>query len=416
MKFPTLILFALLSSTYMFGQYKWDGKMYLDKTIIGADERPHQKIGLKGFGDKMRLYIKQKTGDKKQIIIEELNLNNFTVCKTDSIAFDWDEMPYTNYVALDQKDFLISFGRLQAYDRRNGKYASIDLDTINYNDGCKINDSLILLGSTSSYHPADGFAGLNMTSFNSKTMKVVKTRQYQFEGIGLAHMGVNWFTGAGGHIYAITPMSGIVYEFDANLELVGKKNAPIPWTNATENIKFEHKLDVLIYNEWHRLRNLYAKYGKDSIHKNRALATSEYYSKNYDAFVSDTVRKAFEYVEKMLPYNDSMVVISFCRKGYAFKYRDVFLYNVRSNQITKQMPTWSITKKDTCNQFEDYFPIYISNDLNIAPYFKGDKIYYYTVYNPQLFTPGLKKELDKINAEDISKNNYQWHLLEYRLQ
>lgn len=404
-----LVLFLFVSGN-VFGQYKYTGKHYTSGSTIAADEIPYLKTSFKNYGHGFRIYRKL---DRKLVITDIDFLFRARQEDTIEVPDDFSMHSTTDCAPTQTYDVLLGPDRLLTFNRRTKEVYFAHNDTLNFRNVLPINDSTVLLYVYANYHPGDGFSGLQMHLLDLARIKIINTYTSRIKGIALSHMTVNWAVTAGPYIYSVSPLSGELTTYDRHFKIVDKKLLPIPWANYSGNLKYEAYTDSVVYTEYDRLKKIYDALGRDSVRKNRSLIRSELYSKDFFANTSQTVRKDYEFIEKAIPFSDSIIILTLSRPGYALKYRDVLFYNTRSAKIVRSIPKWSCAKKDTLSRFEDFFNVDVINDAHAAPVFVKDKVYYSTVYNIDLYQNGNADTVKKAMIKDVNKNNYTWRLLEY---
>jgi len=417
-----LMPFFILCITKSFGQYySWTGKCFKDSTI--TIEEPH-KYYYKGYEDHIRVYIRLSADSKCSLIIKDINLHTLTCEKTDSICDDTCNFFYHDFIPTTNYDIIIGNNRLYIHDRQtqknffvdNNRAASLNNTTqCYYNKGYLVNDSVACLYNIYSYHPFDGFPGLHLNLYNLHQKKFIKDTEYVFPGVALSPMINKWAYANDRNIFVVTPLTGILYKYNFELKLIDSIRIPIKWLSYEKNVAYQNHMDTLVYKDWDILHNVYMKYGHDSGLKRPELINSKVQTKDFISDVINNTRSNYEYIEKLVPYNDSIIIITMSKPGYALNYRDLLFYNINTNSIITEKIKWSCSGQDTLTKFEDFFSIGISNSEPNTPYFYGKQIFSPTPYNPLLYKNGSADSLKRNIFHDELKNKYQWYLLEYQL-
>lgn len=401
-------LFFYLNSK---GQFTHTSKVYTDDAIYKKGIYPFEVIGFMGFDNCMRTY---NNIDSESLVIKTIDLISFRLLNVDTIRDKRTDFGYEMFIPSSKRDVIIGYKRLLVYNRIDKTIYRQDFDSVKFTAGYQLNDSIIVLSIIYSYHPGDGVSGINLATFNLNNHRIENIKRAFFPGTAMSHMGINWTFSSKDYFYAVTPMSGKIYKYDLKLNLMDSSDIPIAWSNKKSNVAFEKKADGILLRDWNRINNLYKKLGRDSINNNRSLISSDVFGKDFMSYVSDTVRAHYEYIEKVVPYNDSEVILSICKPDYHSQYRDILIYNFKENVIKKRYDKWQTYRKDTVNRFEDYFFASVIFNRKCPPYFHNNRVYTCTLYNPALYTTGSKDSLDVTIANDIKKNGYKWHLLEFQ--
>lgn len=407
MKIVLSILFCLFTIVGEC-QPRWTGKMYVDDVKVSVEDNVFDKLGFKGIGNNIRLYQKHQFDNDTILVIKEISLNNYKLNKVDTIQWNNGNMNCAEFLALENADIILDYRRLFVFDRQEKRSRIYEIDTIKFNEIAKINDSLICLYHIYKYHPADGFSGLNMAIFNLKQGKIVATKKFDFPGVGLSMMISTWVYATEHNIYVITPMTGLLYKFNKNLELAESTKVPIRWNNEIANTKYQDSLDSIIYAENKKIR--------EQINAHKTPSRSYVYSAEFDYNLIEEVRTKYEYIESLAPYNDSIILIVFYRAGYAYDKRDVLFYNIERNKIVREIKEWSCAiNENEPKRFEDFFPVNLIMTGGFAPYFYSNKIVYPSFLKPNLYDANRLDSLLRIMVQDNRKNKTTWSFLEYTL-
>lgn len=406
----TLLTVLVLLSQVCFGQYKYVNKLYVDDFTYPKNFPPYGRVKFKGIGEKVRMY----TMLDSSTIIKEIQLNNLTVVRIDTVNEDISQTNVTDIAVTPKYDVLVGLGRLNIYNRQTHQFNYIKYDTVEFRHAYAINDSVLLLYYIGNLHPMDGFSGAQFHLYNLNSKRIIKTRKYTAPGTSISHMTVNWFYTDRKKIYEISPFTGEMKCYNMNLELENKYQIPYAWKNIDLNKKFQDSIDNYVNSEWTSMHERIVKLGKDSVRRNRQLISSPVYAKEFVVDVSKRVRSDFEFMEKIIPFNDSVFIITVSQPGYEFDYRDLVFYNFKTNKCINKISKWRCSPADTVKSFEDFFVVDVINDSPVAPYFDNGKIYFPTIYNVNLFVAAPSDTLRKRLFLDSKKNSFHWKLLEYK--
>lgn len=415
--FCCICLLQLLGSIDICAQnYTATGSYFLDNGQVKVEEL--NKYFWKGNKDVFRLYHMITDSVSVVTIVKDIDLNTMAVVRTDTITDVGVNFFHRDIIVHKDYDIILGNSRMYIYNRKKRKGVYKDFNQYGgqnffFDKGYVVNDSLILLYDIYDFHPFSGLPGIYLNAFNVNTGEFVLHKKAKFPGVGLSYMAVNWGWFNKANFYAVSPMSGILYKYNMSLELTDSVKMPIKWSDYSKNIQFQKALDERIANNYNKLYGILLKYGLDSIDKNPALGASDMNTKEYISNLIDTVRTHYEYIEKILPYNDSVFIITVCRGGDYLKYRDVYFYNVVTNKVIKEKERWLCSRKDNLERFEDFFVIDVICSEDCAPCFYEGHAYKPTFYNQTLYHNGTKNELEKTIHKDITQNQYQWRLLEY---
>ena len=402
-----VIIGLLFAYCYARAQYRYDNRYYAHDLKIGADEFPYDKTSFKRYNNGFRVYRKYDSGKRTKLVISDIDRATFLTKSKDTIDVPKDLSFITDCLATNKYDVVMGIKRLLVFNRNTKATKYTHWDTLSCRNVLPVDDSTAIAYMYSDYHPMNGFSGFEMHLINLNNSQVVRSYKTRMNGIALSHMTVNWAVTAGKYIYTVYPLSGELIKYDLQFQIIDRRRLPVKWGNYAKNLAYQHKTDSLIYSEYDRVKKLYEQLGEDS------GKLSLIYTKDFVADVSETVRKEYDFIEKVLPLNDSVIIFTLSRPGYALKYRDLLFYNTNSNKITRSISHWACDRQDVQTKFEDFFPIDIINDAPTAPIFIKDKIYFGTIYNVDLYRRGNTDTLKKIMMKDVAVNNYTWKLLEY---
>lgn len=412
----TLLVFAILhvNLSNVKAQYHWTKRIYTDSNIVPPDQLADYRIGCAPIRGKMRLYIRP-VSDSTRVLIKELNLTTFKVEDVDTVNLPPAKLLPLQFLALPKHDVLIGRNEMLVYSRTPREVFRFTSDSLMFNKVYRINDSLIFLSRIYNYHPADDEPGFHGHVFNVNSKTFITTRRHDFPGLALSFFAANWVFADEGGIYAVAPLTGVLLTYTTDFRYVSKTQIPAIIREFQRNRKFEDSTDKAIEMENSTLQNIYVNFGVDSIRRNKSLRNSSTHTQEFDAFISKHVREQMEYIERVIPYSDSTVILSVSRPGYETKMRDLYYYNYKSNKITATREKWLCRSSDTSYSIEDF--IHASTLFNDASptYFYKDKVFVNTHFNVDVFKGGPRDSVRKIFFKDGLKNNYKWSVLEYQL-
>lgn len=393
-------------------RYQLTGRQYHDSIAIPDYDG---LSFIKGYQETVRVYNKVPDSMSSRLTITDLNINSFSKIASFSITDSRINFSYMDILATKERDIFIGNNCMYIYNRAKKTSDFIEKDTVMYDRGYSLNDSLILLSSIFNYHPLDGFPGVHLTVFNLNNKKIIKHIKKKFYGIALSHMINDWVYCKNENIYVVQPLSGNIYKFNNELNLVDSSTIPIRWDSIARNTKYQDSTNFVIYRNYFSTTELVNNYGADSVKRNRKFSVWKLSTKEFIHNIIKQTRENYEYIEKIIPFDDSTVIVSVSRPGYNLKYRDVYYYNPEKNMITGRYEKWLCGREDTLNVPEDFFSVDIINSNPYMPFFYKNKAYALAVYNPLLFVSGTRKNLSEILYNSIVNQNYVWRVLEYKL-
>ena len=418
MEVTRVFLLTILCSCFCLlcqAQYKYEDRCYTDDLQIAADDVPYNKTYFKHYPGGFRFYRRYEPEQGKKMIVTDIDFPTFRIKRKDTLDLSADDLSsITDCLATKTYDVLVGYRRLAVYNRKTKAINITRFEKpLSFRNILPLNDSTGIMYEYINHHPLDGFSGLEMYMINLNSSQIFRSFKTRTNGIALSHMTVNWTVNAGNYIYTVYPLSGELIKYDQQFKVIDRRLLPISWTNYTANLAYQNETDSLIYKEYDRIRSIVDRLGTDSIKKNRSLILSDLHTKGFVSDVSKTVRANYEFVEKLLPFNDSIIIFTLSRPGYDLKQRDVFFYNINTFRIVRSIPQWQCAKKDSLSKFEDFFSVNVINDVCAGPIFIEDKVYYNTMYNIDLYKDGNIDTLRKSMMKDINKHNYTCRLLEY---
>lgn len=396
-------------------QYTWTGRLYKEPYVVSNKDIPGDKINFKGTGGNIVIYIRHFENGKNKILIKRIDLSTLRVLNVDTADFGAEGFDYCDVQPIANREIFIGSDSVAIFDHDSKRFRKVDLMGLDFSHSLQLNDTLVLLYSVYNYHPVSGTSGIHLGLLNLKNDRFIRSADFPFPGIVASVMGYgNWITAEGKNIYIVTPFTGRLIKFDLLLKPVDTVVIPLSWANPKLNTVFENKTDSMIYSEWNRISNNYKLYGQDSVRKDNSLKRSIVFTKDYIGPMLDSIHHGLEYIEKVMPLNDSIILIT-VSKPYSnpFMYREIVSYNFRKNSISKRIAQWRTGRKEQLATMEDFFCVDVANDAMKAPYFIGKKVYTYSSFRNELFQPGAKDSLQKILYLDTKKNDYSWRLLEY---
>ena len=391
--------------------YTYNGREFLDSDLFSYNEDYGSYN--KGYDDHMRLYNIRYDSARVELLVKDVSLNQLKLTTVDTIVDSRLDFFHNDILATDNYDVLLGNSKMFIYDRASKDVDFIVHDSIQYENINYINDSLVLLTSVFNYHPLNDFPGLHLTLYNIQTKNIIRHVVKKFNGIALSHMIRQWQLVNKNGIYIVNPLSGKLYKYNFDLDVVDTTYIPVNWVNAKANIEYESQLDSIIYANYSTVNARSTKYGKDSVRKNRSLNVWKVGSRDNINSIIKTTRSEYEYIEKLIHYNDSVIIVTVSRPGYDLQYRDVLFYNVNTNSLMSVNEKWRCGKPLTINKLEEFFVVDLINSNTWMPYFHDDKVYSTTSYNTSVFRQGSQKEVDKLFAKDVIKNKFRCKILEY---
>ena len=397
-----------------FGQYKIDKSIYTYPGRIDFKVPPFDKVIFKGVGNIMYLYVKDDIAPSDTLVtfkVKKLDLGSEKIVD----SFSLPPIPRRFFITdiIPGKDFtvFVGFGKILFFPH-NSSRVLIDPDA-DFRFALRLNDSLVLLYSLYNYHPGDGQSGMHMSIFNLKSEKVEKSLVYKFPGVAMGHMTINWVTNDSKYIYAFAGLSGRVFKYDFNLAPISNSIVPIfPDSVRTSNYAFESRTDSIIASEW---KDLKQKLLENDTAKEKVTYKSTVYSKDFMSNNSQDLRAHYTFIEKVFKLNESEVLLTISRPGYFLLYRDVVLYNLKTNTITEKYQNWKTGRAKTISIPEDFYTADLINDQIAAPYFYNNKVYSVNYYDIGIFKPGPVDSLNELQHNEIMQNGYKWQLVKYSL-
>jgi len=285
----------------------------------------------------------------------------------------------------------------------------------------KINDSLILLYSLYPYHPADGNPKLNLITYNYQKGKIENERLDLFEGISLGNIVNQWVSVINNRIYTITPLTGKLSVYDLNLFKINQENINLPELNIPENKQFITQLDSVFYDSHIQFEKYKASHSDATTFSdlgNRKLVFN-FFTKSKMGNKIENLRTNYCYIEKILPYNDTMAVLSIYKAGTNGDKRKVMFLNIKTFQIEDSIRNWicfQTVKDKPMENIEEYLTVDLGNSPIVQPFFFGGKVYAELITPTQLYRKGMTyKEMQKKIFEWQKKNPLQWQIGVFQL-
>lgn len=389
-----------------FSQYKYTGKLFTDNYIITPTANFSGKIGYKGYQNKLRIYQNISDSNNNILIIKSLNLTSLIVDRIDTLNDSAQNFYYENFIAGENSDIFIGSRKILVYNRSSLKHYIYYNDFFIYKNGFLINDSVLLLYRLDNFHPADGSLGLHLTLFNINNQKIINDKIEKYNGILFSNIHVDVGLVNKNNFYIVSPMSGILYKYDFHLHLIDSVKIPIQWENIKGNLAYQSQMDSTIYVEYSRMKLNYKKTGNYGYNK--------IYTNNFITGLNNEVRQ-YDYIEKLIPYNDSLILVSLYRAEYGNDKRDILFYNVNTNKIVNEFLGWQCDVKKDLKGIEDYFAVNVAMSSAYAPYFYDKSVYYASFANPLIYEGERNRDdlLMKI-VNDGKKNGHSWRFLEYK--
>lgn len=412
------VIILVCCTTFSHGQYTMRQPVYTYPGKIPLGVSLPKKIMFKGVGGHVFLYIRNedKPVDSVSFSVNKIDVrtrkivNSFPLPKIPA-GFD-----VTDIIPGDRSTIFLDDGKVLYY-RDNKEAVLISKKGAHYNRGLRLNDSLVLLYEIYDFHPNNGGSGLHMHLLNLRNFDIVKSVVYRFPGVAMGAMNINWLTNDHRFIYAFAGLSGRVFKYDFDLKQVSEKNIPIfSDTTYSKNRTFEYYNDSIIAAERLTLKEAlaYTRAYNDTA-KDKIAVRSEVYSKDFTQRFIDKVRSDYCFIDKVFKLDDAQVLLTVCRPGYARTFVDVYLYNLKTNTVREKYKRWRIKRAEILEKPEDYFPVYVTNDIVTAPYFYRGDVYYLNLYDITLFHPGPLEKMEELYHKQILENGYKWQLIKYSL-
>ncbi|MEE1946420.1 hypothetical protein VRU48_14950 [Pedobacter sp. KR3-3] len=413
MKATYLFLILLFSYTHLSGQYKIEQAIYRYPGKIDFKDKNGERLLFKGNDNTLYVYSKYTSNDSQSSFrVVKLNLDIDQAVDSFDLPPLSSQFYITDIIPGKNRTLFLSHNRL-VYQDRDGQTGTVLREKVDFRSGILLNESLALLYELYNHHPKDGSSGLCLNLYDMKSNKIVRSKVFQFPGTFLGNLTINWVTNDDRFIYAFAGLSGRVFKFDLNLNFISEKDTKL-FENETKlkNYFYEQKMDSLVATE---RRELAHKLSENDTALVKLNYTSTIYSKDFVVNTSNEVRSQYDFIEKVFKTNDNRdeVLLTVSRPGYGWEFRDVYIYNLKTNAISLKFSKWRTGKAKEIKIPEDYFPVYLSNDELIAPYFYKSRIYNKVDRNMRLYKSGLADSLNAMQYEDIIRNGYTFQLVEY---
>jgi hypothetical protein len=414
---PILLFICLLAIFTQAGaQYRYSGIIYTDSTKLSYKIDPHEYVSYRLTPECIRVYTRLKHDSLTKIIIKDIDRISFRVRRIDTIPDYISPLKIGDVVSNRNHDVLISDSRIMVYNRNKNTVWHRQYvlgDRHDFDRAEQLNDSLVVLSTIYNYHPRDGYAGLNIHIFNLNSLSIERTRQLRVPGAAMGFMIGSWTTSLKDRFFILSPLSATLMELDKNLSIVGFKSLTALGFDMEKNKAFESRLDSISYADWDTLYNRNVTTYPDRFDEASLKLASK--GKEFLLSVGTEVRENYDHVEQLLPYTDSVFIITIARKGSKFNKRDLYFYNAFTDKVERRITDFQTNRPDTIQKIKDYFPIILTHYRSALPTFIGNRIYQYSFNDPALFKTGTRDSLDRVYLKDTRKNNYTWRLLEYTL-
>lgn len=311
-----------------------------------------------------------------------------------------------------------STSALFCYNLKNKKISIYSADGKNsFRQIHLLNDSLLLLSDLYAFHPADGIAKAQLYIYNLHKNKVTYSRHLDFEGISISNIVNQWINIIAGEICIVTPLTGKLVFF--NNQLIEKDSLQInlPFLNTPANKNFIYSLDSFLASDIHDYNEFIKSKSPDFL-KNHSIQLDFFRGKGEVAHRIQELRNQHSYIEKVLPYNDSIFILSVYRPKLKLNFRSLYFVNIKNGKIQDSIPKWRCISPENgkIKKMENYFTVDLGNSHLIEPLFYKGNVYFYSTFPTTLFTPGLST--DEMNNKLFNweqKNKHIWELLEYKV-
>lgn len=417
------ILFLVFSTNRLCAQYALVDNITTKDTIPPTDDI--FTIGYEIVGDTMFQVRNTNSNGISNLIVTSYNIESGKIITKDTISglslsyvprditFNSEYIFFTDY-----SDFVhYRIGDISTIKISKKKYdVTNTLERPRYRNCQFLNDSIVLLSIVYNFHPISSYPGLHLSLYNVKTGQFVKTIHKSFRGVGIAHISRNWVSVLNDRICVVTPLSGLLYEYDFDLNLLKESQLNLfDKANANKNITFEKHIDSLFQSESARLNKIVQKYPIDKDYTHADKYRSYIHSKTYIRKIIDTVSRYFTYIERTFKVDDTTLGISISNKQNLNDIREFILYDVKNSIVQKKVTNWHYLPSSTFSKLEDMFPIDITRETNFTLFFDKQYIYTGSIYPPYLYADGTYKEVTEKVFKHIQKNGYVWTILKYKL-
>lgn len=404
-----IIIMSILSANTLLAQnmsYKFQNEYYLGEYTKNV---AFQNYTWKLDKDMAALLIYSK--DSCNLVLFDVKNKKFvlkrSIGRIDEIV-DFQLIDSSLYVLIDKF--------LWRYDISKNEMTKLNSEEIRASRIEKLSNSELILYEMHPFHPFDGKSEIYINKYNIPN-KSWTTRMIGYESIVLAQMIHQWLCPKKDGFLLVHPLTGIVYEFNSNLNLIDSFSLEIGLSEEAKNKgnQFTHSLYSQKISDDVTLLHLRDSLGMSFFRSNKVVHT--FHTKEAIYKRMDTVRKHFVYVEKILPVDDSLLLITINRPGYGEKYRDVILTN-NSGMKIKSWSKWKCSKQSNgiLTEIEQYFVIDLLNSFWCQPFFRNNKVFKISNLSAQNFKSGTKNELNTFYFKQQAKKRYKkWYLQEYSL-
>lgn len=415
------VILVLLLTTIAINSYS---SIKLDDTIytklVFDKSTDIKNIFYSCYEDEMYVFEQNVQSNSTDIYITQLNITNGAIVNIDTIAGLPTFFKIKDLIISPAFIMLISFDEYFYYEKgklnSTGYYNNKKDNSLTYKHAELLNDSLVLLYYLYNFHPLDGDAGLHLSVLNTNTKEIESTKFIEFPTIYLSHISNSWLTVVNNAICVVSPLTGTFQFYDYSLNLLNesKPDIDVISRNLNKNQLKVKYYDSIYRSEKDRFEKLLDIYGRDSVDFYKEKFESEIYSKSFIWNTIKTIRSESVFIERVFSINDTTIGISISRPGYEYAYRDLYLYTITNNLVTKYGKLNTLLN-DTVEYIEDYYPVDIKLDKSKFPYFYDGDIYAYTFFKPSFFIPGPQSDISKLVLKDIYNHGYQFIILKYSM-
>lgn len=397
MKSSITLILLFFCCNKLIAQYQFDSSFSLSKINFNTDFDMSEYAHVKGFGHNYFALFQYPANDS--LVIYNFDINKG--CFVDTLQLQHVPDMFVRDICITANHIiLIGTGRFININRKSLKFYYHERNTTDVFSAATVMDGgYICLFS-------DYFYGVNRPSiilnvFDPATNRIIKNAEFNTVGV-LPQMLHRWVVSCGDKLLVFSPFSPIYKIINRELKCVATKNLSQSFGIDSMSNNFGKRFDQFIQNEKLRIER-------------QPEESTVFNTKDFCTMISDSIRKNYSYIEKVLTYNDTEVVISMYRPGANFDYRSVYVFAPFQNKIKKIFPKWRSTTAEFILKKEDALTIDLSNDANKAAYFYNNEIYDFGLSPDSLVSLKMSKDdyLER-KFQFVFKNGYQWHIQKFQ--
>lgn len=342
-------------------------------------------------------------------------------------SFYYDEKQSKLYLLSSQ--FLIVF--------KNNKIDSLEIIDLkdSYTHMDKLNNELLFYFANPG-HPFDVKHEIYFLKYNLSQGTLSDIKHLPLETLVFGNALNRWVRVMNDEIYIVSAFSGVISILDENFNLKRSFTIQLEGLNNTHMMGFLYASNEVLSKETERLLKedayLKTKYGENYFYQEEQMMkdrkmlrdiekriVSDYFSKSGVDKRMQALQSNHQYIEKLIPYNDSTFIISVWKPENGWMFRDLYFINNQNGLIEKEILNWGNQPNpnlETYQKVEEFFIVPIAYSRYQEAVFYKNEVWVEQLYPLEIFKEGNKKELDQKVYLWNRKNGKQWFMSKYILK